>query len=193
MNPDFDAKALMPRSTRFLQTQGQWSRKQEPTRLGRSDGVDGHGAVALVQSIDRNLEGVRLGQQRRDVLEQDARFGKIRDVADILCQVHTRFPRSGVGTAYRFAEGQATMSVAVRRAGPGDAAVIAEFNRRLAAETEGLTLDAAVLRAGVEAGLADEHKALYFVAEDGGEGVGQMVGNVGNQDGNLLGRIRHPG
>jgi GNAT superfamily N-acetyltransferase len=67
------------------------------------------------------------------------------------------------------------MSVAVRRAGPGDAAVIAEFNRRLAEETEGKALDPAVLRAGVEAGLADEAKALYFVAEDGGAVVGQLM------------------
>jgi ribosomal protein S18 acetylase RimI-like enzyme len=67
------------------------------------------------------------------------------------------------------------MSVAVRRAGPEDAAVIAEFNRRLAEETEGKALDAALLRAGVEAGLADEAKALYFVAEDGGDVIGQLM------------------
>ncbi len=67
------------------------------------------------------------------------------------------------------------MSVAVRRAGLGDAEVIAEFNRRLADETEGRALDAALLRAGVEAGLADENKALYFVAEDAGEVVGQLM------------------
>jgi ribosomal protein S18 acetylase RimI-like enzyme len=67
------------------------------------------------------------------------------------------------------------MPIAVRRAGPGDVAVIVEYNRRLAAETEGKTLDAAVLRAGVEAGLAEENKALYFVAEDGGDVVGQLM------------------
>ena len=67
------------------------------------------------------------------------------------------------------------MSVAVRRAGPGDAAVIAEFNHRLADETEGKALDPAVLRAGVEAGLADEAKALYFVAEEDGAVVGQLM------------------
>jgi GNAT superfamily N-acetyltransferase len=67
------------------------------------------------------------------------------------------------------------MSVAVRRAGLGDAEVIAEFNRRLAEETEGRALDAALLRAGVEAGLADENKAIYFVAEDAGEVVGQLM------------------
>jgi ribosomal protein S18 acetylase RimI-like enzyme len=67
------------------------------------------------------------------------------------------------------------MPIIVRRAGPADAAVVAEFNRLLAAETEALALDAAVLRAGVEAGLADEHKALYFVAEEDGDVVGQLM------------------
>jgi len=67
------------------------------------------------------------------------------------------------------------MPITVRRAGPADAAVVAEFNRRLAEETEGKALDAAVLRAGVEAGLVDENRGLYFVAEDGGEVVGQLM------------------
>lgn len=67
------------------------------------------------------------------------------------------------------------MPIVVRRAGPGDAAVVAEFNRRLAEETEGKALDPAVLRAGVEAGLADENKALYFVAEEGGAVLGQLM------------------
>jgi ribosomal protein S18 acetylase RimI-like enzyme len=63
----------------------------------------------------------------------------------------------------------------VRRAAPSDAAIVAEFNRRLAEETEGLALDAAVLRAGVEAGLADADKALYFVFEEDGEVLGQVM------------------
>jgi ribosomal protein S18 acetylase RimI-like enzyme len=67
------------------------------------------------------------------------------------------------------------MPISVRRASIADAAIIAEFNRRLAEETEDKALDAALLRAGVEAGLADENKALYFVAEDGGEIIGQLM------------------
>jgi ribosomal protein S18 acetylase RimI-like enzyme len=67
------------------------------------------------------------------------------------------------------------MSIVVRRADLADAAIVAEFNRRLAEETEGKTLDAAILRAGVEAGLADENKGLYFVAEDDGAIVGQLM------------------
>jgi ribosomal protein S18 acetylase RimI-like enzyme len=67
------------------------------------------------------------------------------------------------------------MPLSLRRAGPGDAAVIVEFNFRLALESEGKTLDRAVLAAGVAAGLADESKALYFLAEEGGEALGQVM------------------
>jgi GNAT superfamily N-acetyltransferase len=63
----------------------------------------------------------------------------------------------------------------LRRAVPSDAPVIVDFNRRLALESEGLTLDPAVLTPGVEAGLADPSKASYFVAEDGGTVVGQLM------------------
>lgn len=67
------------------------------------------------------------------------------------------------------------MSIVIRRALRGDASVIVEFNRLLAEESEGKTLDLALLRLGVEAGLADPNKALYFVAEDGGVVLGQMM------------------
>ncbi len=67
------------------------------------------------------------------------------------------------------------MPLTLRRAGPGDAAVIAEFNQRLAQESEGKTLDPAVLAAGVAACLADPGKARYFVAEEDGTVVGQVM------------------
>jgi ribosomal protein S18 acetylase RimI-like enzyme len=63
----------------------------------------------------------------------------------------------------------------VRRATPADAPIVVEFNYRLAQETEARTLDRAVLTAGVAAGLADAGKALYFVAEDQGDIVGQLM------------------
>ena len=63
----------------------------------------------------------------------------------------------------------------VRRALPADAPTIVEFNRRLALETEGKTLDPAILSRGVAAGLADPHKARYFVAEEDGTVVGQLM------------------
>ena len=63
----------------------------------------------------------------------------------------------------------------VRRAVPADAGIVAEFNRCLALESERKTLDMAVLSAGVAAGLADPDKALYFVAEQAGVIVGQLM------------------
>jgi ribosomal protein S18 acetylase RimI-like enzyme len=67
------------------------------------------------------------------------------------------------------------MPLLLRRAGPADAPVVVEFNRRLAEETEGKALDPLVLAAGVAACLADPGKALYFVAEEGGRVVGQLM------------------
>lgn len=67
------------------------------------------------------------------------------------------------------------MPLTVRRATPADAATIVEFNRLLALESEGKTLDTAVLSAGVQTGLADSKKALYFVAEEDGAVLGQMM------------------
>jgi ribosomal protein S18 acetylase RimI-like enzyme len=66
------------------------------------------------------------------------------------------------------------MQPLVRRARAGDADLIAEFNRLLAAESEGVTLDLAVLAAGVAACLADPVKGVYFMAEIDGRVVGQL-------------------
>jgi ribosomal protein S18 acetylase RimI-like enzyme len=67
------------------------------------------------------------------------------------------------------------MPLTVRRAIADDAPIVIEFNRLLALESEGKVLDLEVLAAGVAAGLADPEKALYFVAEDEGEVVGQLM------------------
>jgi len=67
------------------------------------------------------------------------------------------------------------MSLAVRRANSKDSEVVVEFNRRLAEESEGKMLDAALLRAGVAQALADPQKAAYFLAEDLGLVVGQIM------------------
>lgn len=67
------------------------------------------------------------------------------------------------------------MPLTIRRGESRDAAVVAEFNRRLAEESEGKTLDAAVLAAGVRAVLADPNKGLYFLAEENGTIVGQLM------------------
>jgi len=67
------------------------------------------------------------------------------------------------------------MPPTIRRAVLADAPIVVEYNRRLALETEGKTLDLAVLSAGVAAGLGDDEKARYFVAEDEGRIVGQLM------------------
>ena len=66
------------------------------------------------------------------------------------------------------------MAVRVREATPADAAVVVEFNRLLAEESEGKQLDPAVLSVGVAAQLADPKKGRYFVAEEGGAILGQL-------------------
>jgi ribosomal protein S18 acetylase RimI-like enzyme len=63
----------------------------------------------------------------------------------------------------------------IRRGVPSDAAVIADFNSRMAIETENLTLPPEVVGPGVAAALADENKAIYFVAEVDGRVAGQLM------------------
>lgn len=67
------------------------------------------------------------------------------------------------------------MPLAIRRAVAADVAAIVEFNRLLAEESESKSLDLAVLRAGVAAGLADPRKSVYFIAEENGNAVGQIM------------------
>lgn len=56
-----------------------------------------------------------------------------------------------------------------------DAAVIADFNCRLAHETEQLALDPAAVLIGVKAMLADSTRGRYLVAAAGPEVVGQLA------------------
>lgn len=63
----------------------------------------------------------------------------------------------------------------IRRGVPADSDTLAEFNTRMAVETEGVRLDPAVINAGVRAALSDEAKATYFVAEMAGRVVGQLM------------------
>jgi GNAT superfamily N-acetyltransferase len=61
---------------------------------------------------------------------------------------------------------------------PGIAAdrdTIIEFNQRLASETEGKTLDATVLGAGVDGVFADSSRGRYFMACHDGVVVGQLL------------------
>lgn len=67
------------------------------------------------------------------------------------------------------------MPLAIRPARPDDAAVIAAYNRHLAAESENKVLDADVVDRGVRAALADPNKCRYFVAEEDNIVVGQTM------------------
>lgn len=63
----------------------------------------------------------------------------------------------------------------IRRAAPSDLDTVAEFNARLASESEGVQLDRDRLRAGVSAVLRDESLGFYLLAEESGRPVGQLA------------------
>ena len=65
--------------------------------------------------------------------------------------------------------------VIIRAGRIDDAAVLANFNIRLAWETERLALEPAVITAGVTAALEDATRASYFVAEIANLVVGQLM------------------
>jgi GNAT superfamily N-acetyltransferase len=66
------------------------------------------------------------------------------------------------------------MPIHVRAATIADADLVCEFNSKLALESEGKTLDAGLLKPGVRKALADGNKGRYFLAEYGGQIVGQL-------------------
>jgi GNAT superfamily N-acetyltransferase len=63
----------------------------------------------------------------------------------------------------------------IRDARPQDAAAIARYNLAMALETEHKQLDAATLRAGVEAVFADPAHGFYLVAAAGDEAIGCLM------------------
>jgi ribosomal protein S18 acetylase RimI-like enzyme len=63
----------------------------------------------------------------------------------------------------------------VRAAEPADREVLVGFARSMARETEGKDLDAATLRAGVDALLADPGRGRTFVVESGGRVVASLM------------------
>src|SRR5947207_1067186 len=69
----------------------------------------------------------------------------------------------------------AVTTVRIREAAVTDVSIIAEFNARLADETEQLSLDGAKLEQGVRAALSDPSKATYFLAEIDGKIAGQLM------------------
>ncbi len=66
--------------------------------------------------------------------------------------------------------------IQIRVADHGDLEIIAEFNQRLAYETESKTLDDDTISSGVAAVLSDPSKGRYLVAHlDSGEVIGQLM------------------
>ena len=63
----------------------------------------------------------------------------------------------------------------IRQAGVDDGEIITRFNAAMALESEGISLDRATLRAGVDSALTDESKAFYLLAETEGDPVGQLM------------------
>src|SRR5207253_9625704 len=87
------------------------------------------------------------------------------------------FPQhiSGIGRSPAEMKSESIMPIRIRPAVPADVGVLCEFNQRVAAETEAKTLDPQVVAAGVAAVLADPAKGFYYVAEDQGEVLGQLM------------------
>ena len=69
----------------------------------------------------------------------------------------------------------AALDLSIRDAMPADAATIAEYNTRLALESEGMELVPEVVGPGVQAMLADRSMGRYWVAESHGKVVGQIM------------------
>ncbi|MGL6076185.1 MAG: GNAT family N-acetyltransferase [Fimbriiglobus sp.] len=67
------------------------------------------------------------------------------------------------------------MNRIIRPATPADLPVLLDFNARLAYETEGKTLDEAILTRGILAVFADPHKGFYTLVEEAGIIVGQCM------------------
>lgn len=65
--------------------------------------------------------------------------------------------------------------ILIRDAVMADAAVIAQFNREMALETERRKLSPSRVRRGVEALLADAAKGTYYLAEVDSEVIGQLL------------------
>jgi GNAT superfamily N-acetyltransferase len=70
---------------------------------------------------------------------------------------------------------RATTHLRIRDAEPGDAAIIVDFNVRLAWESEGKRLVPAVIDRGVRLALAKPEMCRYFLAAIDGEVVGQTM------------------
>jgi GNAT superfamily N-acetyltransferase len=69
----------------------------------------------------------------------------------------------------------ASLGLSIREAVVSDAAQIAEYNARLALESEGTRLSPDVARPGAEAMFADRSRGRYWLAEVDGTVIGQLM------------------
>ncbi len=67
------------------------------------------------------------------------------------------------------------LPIHVRRATTADLGTLVAFNQAMAVETEDKTLDGPTVTAGVRRALEDPNRSIYFVAEAGGDVVGQTM------------------
>jgi len=67
------------------------------------------------------------------------------------------------------------MTFNIRNATTADASTIADYNNRLAEETEARSLDPDLIGPGVEAIIADLSKGRYWVAVTGDKIIGQIA------------------
>jgi ribosomal protein S18 acetylase RimI-like enzyme len=65
--------------------------------------------------------------------------------------------------------------ITIRKATLTDAASIAEFQKKMAWETESLKLDLAILTKGVNAVFSDPSKGQYYVADSDGKTVASLL------------------
>ena len=63
----------------------------------------------------------------------------------------------------------------IREATAADSEIVADFNNRLAEETEEKSLDPELIKPGVAALLADSAKGRYWLAEIDGNPIGQIM------------------
>ena len=73
------------------------------------------------------------------------------------------------------AKGAAVVEIEIRDATPADGAIIADYNSKMAGETEGKALDPDVIGPGVAKVLADSTKGRYWVATIDGRIAGQLM------------------
>jgi GNAT superfamily N-acetyltransferase len=67
------------------------------------------------------------------------------------------------------------MTIIIRPATVSDAMTIVEFNALMAKETEDIDLDRERLQKGIISLLADTSKGMYYLAEMGGNVIGQLM------------------